>query len=155
MTRRCLLLILVYSWNLAQISQQGICMRFTQELVRTAETENPSFPTIFLRNNTSRQKGTSWWWCSWRGLNSCSSIYSEHIDNIFNLLRSISIPTEIRESASLRLYNTTGVDCRKYKKPHNNKKSKALLFGRERGHRAHGVVPLRGFLQACTRTALS
>ena len=34
-------------------------------------------------------------------------------------------------------------------------KPKATLFGRERRHRAHGFVPLRGFPQARTRTALS
>ena len=67
----------------------------------------------------------------------------------------INIPAEIKEPASLSLYNTTAVDCRLYKKPHNNKKSKAILLGRERRHRAHGFVPLRGFPQACTRTALS
>ena len=67
------------SWNFAQISQQGICMWFTQELVRT-ETENTIFPTIFLRNCTSRKKRISWWWCSWRSLKSFSCIYSEYIE---------------------------------------------------------------------------
>ena len=35
----------LYSWNFAQIAQQGICMWFTQKLVHT-ETENIIFPTI-------------------------------------------------------------------------------------------------------------
>ena len=44
------------------------------------------FQQYFYEMISSRQKGPSWWWCSWRGLKSCSSIYSEHIDDIFNLL---------------------------------------------------------------------
>ena len=38
------------------------------------ETEKALFPTVFLRNGTSRKKITSW--CSWRGLKSCCCVYS-------------------------------------------------------------------------------
>ena len=44
------------------------------------ETENTKIPTTFLRNGTSRKKGTNWW-CSLRGLKSYSFIYSsEYIE---------------------------------------------------------------------------
>ena len=41
-----------------QFSQQGICMSVVYTGTRT-ETENTKFPTIFLRNGTSRKKGLS------------------------------------------------------------------------------------------------
>ena len=56
---------------------QEICMWSTQELVRTA-TENTIFPTIFYEMVHREKEGTNWW-CSWRGLKSCSCIYNEYI----------------------------------------------------------------------------
>ena len=37
------------------------------------EAEKTLFPVIFLRNGTSRKKGTNW--CSWRVLKSCCCTY--------------------------------------------------------------------------------
>ena len=56
-------------------------------------------------------------------------------DIIFNLLLLSQAKVRIKEPASKILNNTTAVDCRQYKKPYNNTKSKAINFGRERRHR--------------------
>ena len=53
-------------------------------------------------------------------------------DIIFNLIW-ISLPKLwMKEPASQILYTTTAVDCRQCKSPHNNTKSTAINFGRER-----------------------
>ena len=54
---------------------------------------------------------------------------------VFNLFLIYLSELRIKEPASKSLHDTTAVDCRQSKKPHNNKKSKAINFGRERRHR--------------------
>ena len=55
---------------------------------------------------------------------------------IFNLLVISLAKIRIKEPASQSLSSTrAAVDCIQYKKPYNNKKSKAINFGRKRRHR--------------------
>ena len=70
-----------------------------------------------------------------QGSDICDRQLSTFNDIIFNLLLISLAKVRIKEPASKSFNNTTAVDCRQYKKPYNNKKSKAIHFGRERRHR--------------------